>query len=262
MQFIQRVALATFLSAGAALAQSLEYADVQTHNTAFYPHYVYTQAGNPAIGGPYSFAFYTFRFSIANATGDAAFLNGGDYIGFCVNTMFPDPSTGADATYSGTPSLLSYDIGNGDYWSTNRLMKFDAIANTLSYYADQLRSLDPDGQSYAELVTGINMAFTEIICDYDGTLGSIDITTGNSKAELDFNGTPITSGVPYDTYNYIRTHLIGTGTGGGVDVYTANAPNDNYQDVVFIPAVPEPRVVMLVGLGLGVLLARLRKRGR
>ncbi|CAN5611624.1 hypothetical protein BH09VER1_BH09VER1_21640 [soil metagenome] len=251
----------TIVATSGALAQSLEYADVETHDTAFYPHYVYTQAGNPAIGGPYSFAFYTFRFSIVNATGSASFLNGGDYIGFCVNTMFPDPTTGADATYSGTPNLLSYDIGNGDYWTANRVIKFEAIANTLAYYADQLRSLDPDGQSYAELVTGINMAFTEIICDYDGTLGSIDITTGNSKAELDFSGTPITSGVPYDTYNYIRNNLIGTGTGGGLNVYTANAPNDNYQDVVFIPAVPEPRTVMLVALGLGAFLARLRRRG-
>lgn len=253
------VTLAMLSTLPSAMTQTMQFENVQTHNSAFYPQYFFTQQGIP-VQGPYAFAFYSFRFSVKNATGDASFLNGNDYIGFCVNTMFPDPQTNDVNTFSPTPDMLTYNLGTGDYWAADRTIKFEAISNTLAYYSGQLGTLDPDGQSYAELVTGINMAFTEVIVDYDGSLASIDLNAGNSTAAVNADGDPITSGVPFSVYNYIRSNLIGTGDGGGFEVFTANAPNDSSQDLVFIKAVPEPHTAALVGLGIAGMLAFRRNR--
>lgn len=247
------------LTIGTASAQTMVYEDVQKHDTPFYPLYTYTQQGAP-VQGPYTFPFYSFFFSVKDATGDAAFLNGGEYIGFCVNSMFPDPQTNDVSTFSAGPTLLTYNLGTGDYWDTDRNIKWDAIKNTIAHYSSQLRSFDPDGLAYAELVTGMQLAFTEIILDYDGTIGSIDINAGDAISKLNVDGDPITSGVPFDTYNYIRTNLIGTGDGGAFEVYTANVTGDVFQDLAFISAVPEPTTAIYLLVGAVVLAGRRARR--
>lgn len=235
------------------------YDNVNNHNTPFYPQYVYTQQGSFAWG-PWSFAYYGFRFDVKDATGSAAFLNGGSYIGICVNTMFPDPQNNDTATYSDTPALLTYDLGSGDYWATNRALKFAAIKDVLATYATQLRNLSPDGADYANIVSGIGLSVTEIVVDYDGTLGSINLNAGNSTAWLDMFGTPITSGAAFDVYTNIRDNVIGSGVGNSFEVYTANVSSSSYQDLAFISVVPEPSTYILF-LGGAVALYAFR-RGR
>lgn len=269
MQILKGLILSLILAAGSAFAQSFVYDDVDTHDNSLYPNYVYTQQGSPDQG-PYSFHFYSFHFTVSGGTGSASFLNGNDYIGFCVNTMFPDPSNGNPATYNNNGTLLSYNLGTGDYWGSNGVLKFNAMKDVLAYYGNQLRTTDPNSQSYADLVTGINLAFTEIICDFDGTIASMDLNNGNSTATLKFDGTPIASGtaldafnqsstgVAYDVYSYIRSNVVGSGVGSSYSVFTATAPTDAYQDVIFIAKVPEPTTTLLVFGGLCLVAFRRR----
>lgn len=242
-------------------AQTLTYQNVQTHNNPNYTHYFFTQQGNP-VQGPYGFAFYTFHFTATNTTGTATALEGQDFIGFCINSMYPDPQNGDIADFSTGPSLLTYNLGTGDYWAQNRNIKWEAIRNTLAYYANDLRTLNPAHSDYADLVTGINIAFTEVIVDYDGTLASIDINSGNSIAKLNDQGDPITSGIPFDTYNYIRNNLIGTGNGGSFEVFAGSKDGDAFQDLGFIAVVPESSTaaLSLTGLLTGFVLLQNRKR--
>lgn len=244
---------------GAANAQTFQYDNLTNNSNAFYPSYRYTEQG--ATSRTFTYSYEAFRFSVKNGTGSASFLNGNDYIGFCVNPVFNFNETDDIDTFSATPNLLSYDVGNGDYWSVNRGIKFDAMANTLAFYSGQLTTLDPNSQAYAELVTGINISFTEIVVDYDGTLASIDLNSGNAMTRLDAAGTPITSGASFAVYEQIRDNLIGTGDGGSFQLFTATAPDDSRQDLVFFSAVPipEPSSTALLGLGGFALLLR-RKR--
>lgn len=256
--------LKTLLSVIAILAavtnlsgQTITFEDVQTHNSGLYPAYFYTQQGNP-VQGPYTWPFTIFHFEVKNATGTAIPLNGQKFIGFCVNTMFPDPENNQTSNFATGPADLSYNLGTGDYWDTDRNIKWDAIRNTLAYYAYDLRNLDYNTQDYADLVTGINIAFTEIIVDYDGTLGSIDINAGNSTAWLNDQGAPITSGAAFSTYNYIRDNLIGQGNGGAFEVFASSQTGDVLQDLAFISAVPEPSSAILLIFGIGIVVIGFR----
>ncbi|MBX7241572.1 MAG: hypothetical protein K1X92_07475, partial [Bacteroidia bacterium] len=221
--------LSLFTLTSKGVGQNIQFNPLLTHSGPLFPSYVWTNLPQ----APGQFPFDNFGLSAVNTTGAAVPLNGQNFLGFCVNPTFTDPSVSSTFTFATDGSLLSYNPGSGDYWAVNRAVKFNALKDIFYTYGTQLTTLNKNSQAYADLSTAIGLAVSEIVCDYNGTPSSLNLSAGNSQVYADNFQTPV-SGNPLRIFNNIKNNIAGTGVGADFTLYTANNPSNNPQDLVLL----------------------------
>lgn len=223
-----------------ASAQQITLSGVQNTGSSYFQPYRFTQHGQTI-----NFEYYNFTFGVSSGTGLGASLAGGDYMGFCLSGFFSDPGDGYVYSVGTDATALSYSInGSGDFWLSHRQEKFDALTDVLAAFAPDFVGTPMASQEFADMVSAFNFLSTEIVLDYDGTLGSLDLSSGENLVR-NTDGSPVTGAV-LDLYTDMVAE-IGSGAGAGMTFYAAHPVWTGVQDLVFfdIHSVPEPGAALL-----------------
>lgn len=241
-------------------AQNITLDNVVPNDGDSFPSLTFTQFGSDG-GGPIH--AYNFSFGVTAGTGSGASLVGGNYLGFCVNLFLPDPTTGDNMAVDSTGGVLSYSFnGSSDVWKADTAIKYDALKDVLFAYEPLFTSTSRSSQQFYDMTAAFSVLTNEIVIDYDGTLGSIDLSSGNNTV-TDSSGDPISGNVV--AYYNAMYGQIGNGKGSGFQLYSAAWPDSDAtagpQDMVFF-AIPEPSVLSLTPMAALMLLRRRRKTVR
>ena len=202
-----------------------------------------------------------FNVHVGSGTGTGAALVGQSYLALCVNISYPDPISNLPYNLAPDASVLSYDIDGaggsfGDSWATaNAANKYAAIRDIVATFGGTLTGLDQSSLEFQQRVVAMTFAFAEIVVDYDNTVGSLGIATGNARF-FEQDGSPISSAVA--TYYQQALDAIGNGSGNSYTLYAAGIPEFSNQDVILIP-IPEPSGIVLLGAAGLLVLGRRRR---
>lgn len=248
---------ATIAGLAAAHAQNITLDNVVANDGPGFQELIFTQFGSSPIGPMHA---YNFSFGVSSGTGAGASLVGGYYMGFCVNTFLTDPANGDVMLVDDTGDALSYSVnGSADVWNIGTSLKYAAIKDVLYAYEPLFSSTATTSQAFLDMSAAFSILSSELAIDYDGTLGSIDPTSGNNLV-TDAFGNPISGAVA--TYYSSMLAEVGTGNGAGFQLHSAGWPGSDpaagTQDMVFF-AIPEPTVLSLAPLA-GILALRRRRK--
>lgn len=201
-------------------------------------------------------SFNAFNVTVGSGTGAAEGLVGQSFLALCINLRYESPAANLDYVYSNGSELLSYNpTGSGDFWNNAREAKYTAINNVIAALGSNLVAMDQSGPEFQEWMVAMSFALSEIIADYDGTVGSLSLTAGNNQFSYISNGQPVDGSI-YSKYQQAIGY-ISTAAAPGSSLRLATIDNSVNQDVILIP-VPEPSMVSLAGLmgALGLLRRR------
>ena len=200
--------------------------------------------------------FNAFNVTVGSGTGAAASLVGQSYLALCINLRYEAPAADLDYTYVTDGASLNYEAGSGDFWDANRAAKYTAVSNVIAALGSDLVSMNQGEAEFQEWMVAMSFALSEIIADYDGTVGSLSLASGDNQFRNVLDDSPI-SGSLLAKYQQAIGH-ISTPADPAFVLQAAVINNTTNQDVILIP-VPEPSVISLAGiLGAFGLLRRRR----
>lgn len=252
-----------FASAGGLVAQTFQFSSVSDTPILYAGapgNYSVTEnAVSAALPEPSGtavtnnlFSFNAFNVRVVSGTGDAAALDGQDFLAFCVNLGYPGPATGVEFGYGTDASGFGYvptGSNGADYWGVQRIEKFNAIKDVMKAFGAPLAGGDQNSAGYQEWIMALTLGLNEIVADF-GTADFGRLDAGDLQVSL-------TSTDPDQiaTWANIQSNLAqifaeaGSGNGADFTLFTASIADTQYQDLVMIP-VPEPSAALLTGAAL------------